>query len=246
MDKEVLGIVLSRAKYTFNMILKALQQSGYDISLDGNVEFVSGNNLIPQYRQNYKIKSCINDPKTKKYILSENAPLMTVSLLGRTENDNKIVLNLGARIPDTKFDWEGEDETLYVLRDAFIEDAKSDIINYMSEYIVDVEELTKDVISEEQICKCLEDSVLRIYEGLYNHINESKGTDEEVSLEDLEMKINTIMDALGLEREDEEDKNEENKDTVVVDDTETSDNNTKITTDNDVIDIVDETEEKEV
>lgn len=71
--------------------------------------------------------------------------------------------------------------------------------------------------------KILENSVLRIYEGLSR-----KMINEGASLEDINNKINTIMDALGLEDDTkteekpepkvEEPKEEEVKDTVTVED----------------------------
>lgn len=52
----------------------------------------------------------------------------------------------------------------------------------------------------------LENSIIRIYEGLYRQVKENVETsdDEETSLKDLEMKIDVIMDALGLKEEEEE------------------------------------------
>lgn len=51
----------------------------------------------------------------------------------------------------------------------------------------------------------LENSIIRIYEGLYRQVKENVETsDEETSLKDLEMKIDIIMDALGLKEEEEE------------------------------------------
>lgn len=49
----------------------------------------------------------------------------------------------------------------------------------------------------------LEDSIVHIYEGLYKQIKEDVNG-EEASLKDLEMKIDVIMDALGLKDEEEE------------------------------------------
>lgn len=54
----------------------------------------------------------------------------------------------------------------------------------------------------------LEKFVVRIYEGLYKQIKEDVDTSEETSLKDLEMKIDVIMDALGLKDDDEEEKEE--------------------------------------
>ena len=58
---------------------------------------------------------------------------------------------------------------------------------------------------KENINDKLEDSIVRIYEGLYKHIKENSDTS---SIEDLENKIDIIMDALGLERDEEEEKEE--------------------------------------
>lgn len=49
----------------------------------------------------------------------------------------------------------------------------------------------------------LENAVIRIYEGLYRQVKESNET-EETSIDDIEQKIDIIMDALGLENPDEE------------------------------------------
>lgn len=58
----------------------------------------------------------------------------------------------------------------------------------------------------------LEKSVLRIFEGLCNKIKEdiSGNVPEETTIEDLEMKIDVIMDALGLteDKKDDEDEKE--------------------------------------
>ena len=54
----------------------------------------------------------------------------------------------------------------------------------------------------------LEKFVVRIYEGLYKQIKEDVDTSEENSLKDLEMKIDIIMDALGLKDDEEEEKEE--------------------------------------
>lgn len=55
----------------------------------------------------------------------------------------------------------------------------------------------------------LENMVIRMYEGLYKQIKESEESPEK-SIEDIEMKIDVIMDALGLGLEN-EDKEEESK-----------------------------------
>lgn len=64
----------------------------------------------------------------------------------------------------------------------------------------------------------LENAVIKIYEGLCNQIKENKETSETASIEDLETKIDVIMDALGLveKEEDKEDEKEEVVDTLDV------------------------------
>lgn len=64
----------------------------------------------------------------------------------------------------------------------------------------------------------LENAVIKIYEGLCNQIKENKETSETASIEDLETKIDVIMDALGLveKEEDKEDEKEEIVDTLDV------------------------------
>lgn len=63
----------------------------------------------------------------------------------------------------------------------------------------------------------LENSIIRIYEGLYRQIKENVETsdDEETSLKDLEMKIDVIMDALGLKEEEEKEETVETTDEVI-------------------------------
>lgn len=52
--------------------------------------------------------------------------------------------------------------------------------------------------------KFLEDSTVKIYEGLYKKVIKENNS----SLEELENKIDTIMDALGLKNEDDVEKEE--------------------------------------
>lgn len=63
----------------------------------------------------------------------------------------------------------------------------------------------------------LENSIIRIYEGLYRQVKENVETsdDEETSLKDLEMKIDVIMDALGLKEEEEKEETVETTDEVI-------------------------------
>lgn len=63
----------------------------------------------------------------------------------------------------------------------------------------------------------LEELAIRIYEGLYKQVKEDNSMSEEDKINDIENKIDIIMDALGLETEDknEEEKDKENKDVDV-------------------------------
>lgn len=60
----------------------------------------------------------------------------------------------------------------------------------------------------------LENAVIKIYEGLCNQIKENKETSETASIEDLETKIDVIMDALGLS--DDKEKEEDKEDSVEI------------------------------
>lgn len=53
------------------------------------------------------------------------------------------------------------------------------------------------MLSERAYLK-IEKATLKIYEGLCNQISENKNSDEKISLEELDTKIDIIMDALGL------------------------------------------------
>ena len=74
--------------------------------------------------------------------------------------------------------------------------------------------------------KRLEKSILRIYESLITKVSESE--DSKAAIEDIEMKIDVIMDALGLQtaEEEQEDKIEDTVDDVVVTTDETSSDDT--------------------
>lgn len=62
----------------------------------------------------------------------------------------------------------------------------------------------------------LENSIVRIYEGLYRQVKENIETsDEETSLKDLEMKIDVIMDALGLKEEEEKEETVETTNEII-------------------------------
>lgn len=207
----VKGITPSKAKYVWNKIVDVLTKLGYEIEQVGNTQLITGKNTITQFQQDFKISYVWNDAWTKKYIMSDNAPVMTVSLLGYSQQDfpNTIIYNLSAKIPGTRFDWEGEDTDLMSLVDIFLDDAKNDILNDMSEFIEKVEEKDLSVAMYDSINKKLEDSVLRIYEGLYKQVKENaEDKTEDASLEDLEQKIDIIMDALGLKEEEKEEKTE--------------------------------------
>lgn len=200
------GVSPSTAKMTFNSILKGLRTRGYDIDLLGEPEIITGDHIVTQFHQKYIIYSCVNDMKTKRYHLSADT-VMTVSLFGYVDQHfaKTIKYNLGAKIEGTSIDWEGEDNSLYQLRDIFIEDISNSLINDLSDYdfITEVEDL---VPVSEDINKRLENFAIRIYEGLYKKIKEdtSGNIPKEASLEDLDMKIDIIMDALGLKEEEEE------------------------------------------
>ena len=59
----------------------------------------------------------------------------------------------------------------------------------------------------------LEDIAVCIYEGLYKKIKEDNQP-EDISIEDLNMKIDIIMDALGLEQKDDNDDNDDNDENI--------------------------------
>ena len=82
--------------------------------------------------------------------------------------------------------------------------------------------------------KRLEKSILRIYESLITKVSESE--DSKAAIEDIEMKIDVIMDALGLQtaEEEQEDKIEDTVDDVVV--TTTDETSLDDTTDKEYID----------
>lgn len=61
----------------------------------------------------------------------------------------------------------------------------------------------------------LEELAIKIYEGLYKQVKEDNSMSEEDKIEDIENKIDIIMDALGLETEDKEEDKEENNDVNV-------------------------------
>nr|DAU15749.1 MAG TPA: hypothetical protein [Caudoviricetes sp.] len=67
-----------------------------------------------------------------------------------------------------------------------------------------------------EIYEKIEKSVLRIFEGLCHKISEdiTGNVPEKTTIEDLEMKIDVIMDALGLT--DKEDNDEDKKETKVL------------------------------
>ena len=238
----VKGVTPSKAKYVWNKITDTLTKLGYEIEQVGNTQLITGKNTITQFQQDFKISYVWNDAWTKKYIMSDTAPVMTVSLLGYSQQDfpNTIVYNLSAKIPGTIFDWEGEDTDLMSLVDNFLSDAKNDILNDMSEFTEKVEEKDLSVAMYDSVNKKLEDSVLRIYEGLYKQIKENaEDKTEEASLEDLEQKINVIMDALGL-------KEEENKEEVEVKTEEISDVLPEETQDEDTVEVEQEVRREEI
>lgn len=71
-------------------------------------------------------------------------------------------------------------------------------------------------VVKENVYDRLENSIVRIYEGLYRQVKENIETsDEETSLKDLEMKIDVIMDALGLKEEEEKEETVETTDEVI-------------------------------
>lgn len=72
----------------------------------------------------------------------------------------------------------------------------------------------------------LENSVIRIYEGLYRQVREAKenGISETDTFKDIEQKIDIIMDALGLvDDNDNKKENEENTDNEEIVDVELPD-----------------------
>lgn len=209
-DIVVKGISPSLASYTYNYILTKLRENGYTIELVGNIEKFVSDNIIPQYIQKYKILACKADDGTI-FTFSDTMPLMAVHLLGYEEN-NSIVFNLLAVVGDDDFDWEGEDDKLYVVRESFLEDAYSDILNQLSDYIIKVDEKGMDI--SENLNNRLQNAIVRLYEGMYKKLGESVATDNdfdaESAIEDIEVKIDVIMDALGLS--DDDDKNDDNND----------------------------------
>lgn len=94
--------------------------------------------------------------------------------------------------------------------------------NYTSNYDNFIKEENKTKIEE-----FLENNTIKIYEGLYKKVIK-----ENKSLEDLETKIDVIMDALGLKNDDDNEEEKESNDEIQIEDVNVED-----------VDI-DETEEK--
>lgn len=205
MGKFVKGIAPSVATYNYHRIEQLLSQYGYVFDVFKDMEIISGDNLITQYTKSYKIKSCLADTGITYYI-KDNASPLVINMLGYADKnlfgeDLPIVYNLSAKIDGTDFDWEGESNSLVDVRDSFLEDANSGILNAYSnyDYIVDSNNL--------KIEEKLEKSIVCIYESLYKQIKEN--TDNDSALKELDDKIDVIMDALGLK---DDEQNKETKD----------------------------------
>lgn len=207
-NKYVIGISPLVADTVYHKIHSELNKSGYDMRYEGDVEKIAKDNQITQYQQKFKLVSCWSDDKEKQYFFSEKTPLLTISLMGYKNEFDKIIYILSANIPSNIFYWEGEDESLlHILSDVFIEDAKSDILNALASNDLIVKEYNRDsgyIMYENKIKKYTN----KLYEGLLKQIKESLDEGKDVSLDELDEKIDIIMDALGLKTEDEE-QNEE-------------------------------------
>lgn len=215
--KYVKGIGPLLADTTYQKIFLDLQHAGYDIRYEGDTEKISGENVITQFRQKFKIFSFWTDDKETQYYFSNSMPLLTISLMGYEEN-SKTIYVLSANIPGTSFDWEGEDTSLYLLRDVFIEDAISSLANDLSEFIV--KEFNKNSGYKDYERK-IRQYTDKIYERLVDQVKEDLDKEKDISLEELDEKIDIIMDALGLKEDEDSDNNsvqDENVD-IVTDDT---------------------------
>lgn len=193
-------LVPSVAKYAFNKLLKGLKNFGYDANFASELELFSSAEDAVSYVQSIKIDG-FDTTYGKIFKIKDDAPFLEVRIMAY-QNPSIFVgtqYNLWAHIYGTDvYDWEGEDANLMQIVDSFLDDADSDIANaYTNHDYLDMSE-------ENEI-------VNRLNEGLIQKINldelskqVSESTDS-ISLEELNTKVDTILDALGLVNEDKKD-----------------------------------------
>lgn len=190
-------LVPSTAKYIFNKIKKNLKNFGYDVEFASEVEGILGERNT--YQQSFKIKG-FNTTYGKVFTIQNNAPLLNIRLFSYDNGDAAgQQYNLRAWIPGTNYDWEGEDWNLQQVTDAYLEDADSDIANVFADndYL--------DLSTENETVEQLNEGLIKNIDldSLDKQVKENNDID---SLEELNAKVDTILDALGLIDDNDDDE----------------------------------------
>lgn len=215
----------SKAIKVFDKIQTKLESFGYKLNRSSDVETYKYKNDIIEFCQKYKF-SQFDTNTFGKFSVKDSAPELKICLLIEKDDTNdRLEYDITAILGDNV--WAGRDISLQYLVNAYLDDAYSDIANYYAD-----NDLLDLVDNGDNI---------PVYENLknYSDLNKLDKLDKQVkesndseALEDLNMKVDTILDALGL------------ADTVADDDQDNLDNDTD-SNDNssdDVVDVVDLTD----
>lgn len=218
----------SKAIKVFDKIQTKLENFGYKLNRSSDVETYKHKNDVIEFCQKYKF-SQFDTNTFGKFSVKDSAPELKICLLiGKDDTNDRLEYDITAILGDNV--WAGRDISLQYLVNAYLDDAYSDIANYYADN--DLLDLVDN-----------SDSSTPVYENLknYSDLNKLDKLDKQVkesndseALEDLNMKVDTILDALGL------------ADTVADDDDKDSldDNNTdnNDSSSDDVVDVVDLTD----
>lgn len=209
----------SKAIRVFDKIQTKLESFGYKLNRSSDIETYKYKNDVIEFCQKYKF-SQFDTNTFGKFLVKDSAPELKLCLLAEKDDlNNRLEYDITAILGDSV--WAGRDTSLQDLVDAYLDDAYSDIANYYA----DTDQL--DLVDSD-------DDDIPVYENLKNHLDldkldkQIKESNDLETLEDLNTKVDTILDALGL------------ADTVV-DDKDNLDeaDNDDGSSDNDVIDVVD-------
>lgn len=212
-----------QASYTFKKIATKLKSFGYDVEWDSSVKKIDmGHSDVTKYITSYKIHS-FDTTYGSIFNLKDNVPELEISLLSyfdevaRRDPEVGATYNLNAHIGTTSYDWEGEDFSLQGLVDAYLNDAYSDIANAYVEY----DDYIEDITNEDKLVAKLNEGLTQSIDldRLSKQVKESNEDDVE-SLEVLNAKVDTILDALGLVDEDAASEEDQSVDDVEVVDAE--------------------------